>query len=150
MNEPRDIGQGLQPTRTFLARLLGEAARPLLPDYPLLEGAERARVERDVEAFLAAQIAAMPAHLRLPVRLALIGFELLPLARRGRRFSALGLETRRKILQRWGSSRLGPKRDLVRLIRSSALYAYLDHERVRAQLEAADAGTPAVGLSRAQ
>jgi hypothetical protein len=130
--------------------LVWEAARPLLPEYPPLDGEERSRVERDVEAFLGAQIGSTPAHLRLPVRVALIGLELLPLARWGRRFSALDLGTRRAILQRWGSSRLRPKRDLVRLIRSCVLFGYLDHEGVRARLEAADEGRPAVGLSRAR
>lgn len=127
--------------------LLRAVARPLLPSFPPLAPEERSRVEDDLERFLADQLAGMPGHLRLGVRAALTAFAWLPLLRWGRPYAALPPPTQQRIVARWSASRIGPRRDLIRLLRSLAVFFYLDHPAVVARLEAetADALPPARG-----
>lgn len=117
----------------------------LLPDdFPALDPAARAGVERDVAAYVAGQIAAMPDFLRLPYRFALLGFALLPLLRFGRPFAALAPARQAACLRWWGAAPLAPMRDVVKLVRSTALLVFFDHPVVRAALDA-DGGIAAGG-----
>jgi len=77
----------------------------------------------------------MPSYLRVPYVLALFAFQGLPLAYRGRPYTALRPAVQQKIVRGWSMSRLAPKRDFVKLIRTCTLFYYLDHSLVRAQLE---------------
>jgi hypothetical protein len=115
--------------------LLLDVARPLLPSIPGLSAQETERVERDLAAFLADEIAAMPAHLRVPFRLGLIAFAILPLLRFGRTYRALPADLKRRVVYAWANSPIGAFRNFVKLVRSCALFAYLDHPIVMAQLE---------------
>lgn len=119
--------------------LLRALARPLLPRFPTLAPEEQSRVEEDLEQFLAAQLGAMPGHLRLGVRAALVAFAWLPLLRWGRPYAALPAPTQARVVERWSASRIGPRRDLIRLLRSLTVFFYLDHPAVVARLEAESA-----------
>jgi hypothetical protein len=112
----------------------------VLPDFPPLDGALRDRVRRDVTAYVTRQVSSQPAFMRLPLRLALLGFQLLPILRHGRRFGALSPAQRAAYLAWWSAAPLSPMRDLVKLIRGSALWVYFDHTVVTAHLEAESPG----------
>jgi hypothetical protein len=115
--------------------VVGEIINVLLPGYPVLDTAGRAAVEGDVTRYVASQIESMPGFLRLPYKLALFGFELLPLLRRGKRFGRLRDADRARYLAFWNDAPLAPMRDFVKLIRSSALLVYFDHPAVMQCLE---------------
>jgi hypothetical protein len=108
----------------------------LAPRYPTLDAGARTFVERDVTAFVRGQIRSMPSFLRLPYRIALFGFNWLPVFRYRRPFRTLGDESARRYLSLWSERGLRPTRDFVKLIRSCALLAYFDHPQVRRHLEA--------------
>jgi hypothetical protein len=117
------------------AAILGAMVAAILPAEADLDAARRAAIEREVTGYVAAQIRSMPGFLRLPYRLALRLFDLLPLARFGRPFRALARHEQASSLARWGDARLPPMRDFVKLIRSTALLAYFDHPAVRELLD---------------
>jgi hypothetical protein len=127
------------------ARIVLGAARPLLPAFPELDASERSQVEGDLGDFLQGQIRAMPQYLRGPYLLALFGFEYLPLLRYGQPYTALRSTIQERIVRSWSESRIAPMRDFVKLIRTCALFYYLDHSVVRAQLEA-DVEGPAASM----
>jgi hypothetical protein len=125
---------GSSTTRGETATLRG-IVTVVLPAYPDL-AAERGAVEDDVTRYLASQIGAMPSFLRLPYRLALRGFALLPLLRYGRSFHALPSPRRKAYLALWSDAPLTRMRELVKLIRTTALLVYFDHPAVRERLDA--------------
>ena len=116
-------------------RVVDAIVGTLLPPHPDLDAATRARVVEDVRAYVAELIRLMPRHLALPYAVAIVAFEWLALPLRGRRFRALDARVRAEYLRSWSDSRLGPMRDFVKLIASTALFAYYDHPSVRASLE---------------
>lgn len=116
--------------------ILSVIVRVVLPDYPALETAARRSVENDVARYVAALLGSMPAFLRFPYTVALCAFEWLALLRHGRRFRNLTVAQQTLHLAAWSEAPLLPMRDFVRLIRSSALLAYFDHQLVARQLEA--------------
>ena len=97
----------------------------------------RTRVEDDATDFVCSQIAAMPSFLRLPYRLVLTAFNLLPLLRWARPFTRLPERARASYLSLWSDGGISLNRDFVKLLRSCALLAYFDHEEVRRYLESA-------------
>lgn len=119
----------------FVTGGLHEIVRIILPAYPHMEEEQRAEVERAVTLWVATQIESMAGHLHLPFAVALVAFDLLPLLRYGRRFRALPTATRANYLEGWSNAPVPPMRDFVRLIRSSALFAYFDDPYVRSCLE---------------
>jgi hypothetical protein len=122
------------------ARLL-DIARPLLPSVPELPSDEALHVERDLAAALDAQIAGLPLYLAAPFRVALVVFELAPLLRFGRPYRALPIESQRRVVRAWSNAPIGAFRNFIKLVRSCALYAYLDHPIVTERLER-DSATP--------
>ena len=94
----------------------------------------RARVQDDATDFVCSQIAAMPSFLRVPYRLALTAFNLLPVLRWARPFARLPERARATYLSAWSDGGISLNRDFVKLLRSCALLAYFDHEEVRRQL----------------
>ncbi len=108
----------------------------IIPMFPDLDAETRARVERDVTRYVASQIQQMPRFLRLPYKVAVVAFDWLALPRHARVFRRLPPELQSGYLERWSEARLGPMRDFVKLIRSSALLVYFDHPLVLRQLEA--------------
>lgn len=107
----------------------------VLPAYPDLDEGARGAVERDVTDYVSTQIASMPSFLRLPYRLALLGFALLPLIRYGRSFKGLPEDRKASYFAWWNDARFSPMRDFVKLIRSTALLVYFDHPLVRERLD---------------
>jgi len=112
-----------------------DIAEPMLPSRPSLDPEERHRVGLGLAEFVTLQIDAMPRHLWLSVRAGLFVFEWLPLLRYGRPYTGLKPDQRRQRVASWSTSRLSPKRDLLKMIRSCVLFFYLDHPLVSARLE---------------
>ncbi len=77
----------------------------------------------------------MQTYLRLPYRLAMFAFDILPLARHGRRFRSLPPAARERYLGAWNDAPVSAMRDFVKLIRSTALLVYFDHPVVREVLD---------------
>ena len=102
-------------------------------------GGDRPAIVEDVVDYVAAQIAAMPLFLRLPTRCGLWSFALLALLRHGRPFWSLSPERQAAWMTNWDAAPLRPARDLVKLVRSTALFVYFDHPELRPELEAAKA-----------
>ena len=118
-------------------------ARPLLPCFPPLSDAERDEAERELDRFLAAQLAEMPRYLALPFSVALLAFNWLPLLRYGRTYAGLPQETQVRVVLAWSGSPIGAMRNFVKLVRTCALFAWLDHPIVAARLEP-EAAEPAL------
>lgn len=133
-----------------MQRLLLLIAEPMLPTKPALDPAERQRVGLGLADFLTRQIGALPHHLSLLVSAGLLSFEWLPLLRFGRPFTALDSDQRRRRVAKWSTSRMQPKRDLLKMVRSCALLFYLDHPIVRARLEKEAASSASSGGSGAR
>ncbi len=115
----------------------------LTPAFPVLDDATRAAVLADVTRFVSSQVQALPEFLRVPYKLALTGFEWLPILRWGRPFRALDGERRAAYVAFWSDAKLGALRNFVKLIRGCALLAYYDHPALIDALEA-QAGRAAV------
>jgi hypothetical protein len=108
----------------------------LLPPFPVLDGPTRQAVLADVVRFTNGQVQALPEFLRLPYKLAITGFEWLPVVRWGRPFGRLDAARRADYVERWSAAKLGVMRNFVKLIRGCALLAYYDHPALRAVLDA--------------
>jgi hypothetical protein len=115
--------------------LLLEVARPMLPAIPRLEPGEREQLESELADFLSAQVGAMPGYLRIPFAATLVAFEWLPVLGRGRRYSKLEGASQARFVAACSRSGFRPFRELLRLVRSCALFFYLDHPLARARLE---------------
>lgn len=116
--------------------VLAEIIRTLTPSYPELAADTRATAQADVTRYVASQILAMPGHLRLPYKLALVAFNWLALLRYFRPFVSLPHELKPAYLALWSDAPVGPMRDFVKLIRSSGLLVYYDHPLVVQHLNA--------------
>jgi len=68
-----------------------------------------------VATFVIAQAYRMTAPLRLPLRVATCGLSLLALVTTGAPFHRLSDARRRRLVDRWRTSRIAPVRDLIRL-----------------------------------
>jgi len=127
---PRDVEA--RRSRT----VLGDLVVLIVPAYPHLEAPTRIAVERDVTRYVSSQIQLMPGFLRIPYKLAVAAFNWLALLRYGRTFRHLTADRQEAYLASWGEGPLGPARDFVKLIRSTALLVYFDHPLVLERLEA--------------
>lgn len=125
-------------------KVIARLVQLLAPQYPALDAAARTAVEHDVTAFVVSQVKSMPSFLRVPYRLALLGFDWLAVLRYRRSFVALPDVAATAYLSLWSDGGLAVTHDFVKLIRSCALLAYFDHPQVRAGLEAAQPARPAV------
>jgi hypothetical protein len=132
---PRRLGRRAEAT-------VGAIVACLVPAYPEVDPTVRAGVLADVTRFVGSQIAALPDFLRFPYGAALTAFELLPLLRWGRSFSALDAARRRAWVDLWTDAKIGAMRNFVKLIRGCALLAYYDHPALAASLRAATDDTP--------
>lgn len=121
----------------------------ILPAYPALDAPTRSAVEADVAGYVAGQVSAMPGFLRLPYLLALVAFETVPVLRYGRPFRWLPGAAAAACLAWWDGAPIGAMRDVVKVIRSTALLAYFDHPAVTARLEAERSGAAALSAPRA-
>ena len=124
---PRRLGPSGEAT---VAAIVG----CLVPAEPALAPSTRAAVLDDVTRFVGSQIAALPDFLRLPYRVAMTGFEWLPILRWGRPFRGLDADRRRAYLDLWTHAPVGAMRNFVKLIRGCALLAYYDHPALAASL----------------
>lgn len=73
--------------------------------------------------FVTAQVSRMSAPLRFPMRLATCGLSVLALMTTGRLFYRLPESQRRRLVDRWRTSRIGPIRDVVRFYDSLTVVA---------------------------
>lgn len=121
--------------RTVTTSVVSALVVLLLPDYPHVDAVVRHKLLADVAAYVVSQIEAMPRFLRLPYRVMLALFEVLPVLRFGNRFSALPLHQQASCLTWWAMVPLPPVRDFLKLIRSSALLVYFDHPLLQPYLE---------------
>ena len=112
--------------------LLDSLVAALLPEQPVLAPEAVERVQADVVDFVAAEIAALPTHLRVPYRTALRAFDWSAVALHGRPFHALGLPERRRFVGAWADGRVELARDFVKLVRSCTLLEFYDHPLVMA------------------
>jgi hypothetical protein len=117
----------------------------LLPDHPPLDPVVRRRVHADVTEYVVSQIQALPTFLRVPYKLAMVAFDVVPLVRYGRVLRRLDPATRSQYVTLWDLSPLAPMRNFVKLIRSCAVLAYYDHHEVWRALGGASA--PSMGPS---
>lgn len=108
----------------------------VIPEFPRLDATVQAQVQEDVCRYVLDQISSMAGFLAGPYRLAILGFEVLPVLRYGKAFHALPRRRQQAYLSLWSAAPLGAMRDFVKLIRSCALLAYFDHRDVRRVLEA--------------
>jgi len=81
-----------------------------------------------VTAFVGGQVAHMTTPLRLPMRIATCGLSVLALLSTGRLFHSLPLEKRRRLVDRWRTSALGPVRDVIRFYDSLTVLALYNPE----------------------
>lgn len=104
----------------------------LAPDWPPLPSQSRAAVVAHAAQFVDAQLAVMPFVVRVPAAILAVAFGLFAFMAGGARpFARQALLRRRVIVGRW--SRLAyPFRGYIRLVRSMAMLAYLEHDVVRA------------------
>jgi hypothetical protein len=128
----RCISLSTVPGTSPEAPLVAALVVSLVPARPSLAPDEREAIVADVARLVASQIAALPTFLRLPYRLALLAFDLLPLLRWGRTFRHLDADTQRAWIRLWDEGGVGPTRSFVKLIRSCTLLAWFDHPRVTA------------------
>lgn len=82
-----------------------------------------------VAAFAAGQVAHMTAPLRLPMRIATVGLSVLALVSTGSWLHRLPVERRRRLVDRWRSSRIGAIRDVIRFYDSLAVLSFFSLER---------------------
>ncbi len=120
MTHPRPLRRGRERTVALIVDCL-------TPAFPALDPEARATVLVDVTRFVGSQIQALPEFLRTPYKLALLGFEWLPVVRWRRRFSRLDGARRAAYVDMWSESPAGALRNFMKLIRGCALLAYYDH-----------------------
>lgn len=121
--------------RAIQERVLAGIVAVLLPTDPPLDPQVRDAVAAEATRFVVLQVSNIPTFLRVPYRVAILGFHCLALFRHGRFFLSLPAERRRAYVTLWSDAPLGPMRDFVRLVRGCALLAYYDHAEVRRVLE---------------
>ena len=80
----------------------------------------------DASNFLLRQCGRMPDFLRSPMRLLTVGFAVWPIPFRGTVFHRLSCVRQAEQLERWGTSRLGVRRDFVRFYETLATFALLE------------------------
>ncbi len=148
---PRSFASLAVPTAGRLGRraaaTVGAVVDCLVPADAAVDPATRAAALADTTRFVGSQIASLPDFLRAPYLLALAAFELLPVLRWGRTFTALDGARRAAWLALWTDAKIGAMRNFVKLIRGCALLAYYDHPALAASLR-----TPTVsaGAGRAE
>lgn len=118
-----------------------EALVCISPD--LTDPASHQRSLQHAETFLRAQLLALPASLRFGVRFGLAVFRAYVLLTSSRPFQRLELSARVAMVERWGTSRLGPARQLFRAVRNLVLLGYYEAPELRPFPSPARRGAPA-------
>jgi hypothetical protein len=98
----------------------------MLPEAETHHG--HARAVDDTVIFVEGQIGRMPQYLRWGFRALQLYLELASIPRAGMIFRFSNESHRRRRVQQWRNSRWRFQRDFVRLISSSALLRYYDHD----------------------
>jgi glycosyltransferase 2 family protein len=114
-----------EPTRATIA--LCEALLPPDEDH-------EPEVVRDVARFVQEETGDLPGRLAWLFAIGLLGFRVLGFLRFLRPLERVPLAKRRLWVERWAYGGVAPARQLLRAVRSTALLAYYEHDRVRAQL----------------
>ncbi len=100
-----------------------------------VEPSERAAVLDSTTRFVVGQIRALPMRLRIMFSIGLIGFRVVVRATTGRGFCDLDLDRRRRIVQAWAFGPVVPARQLLRVVRSTALLALWDGPAARSAVQ---------------
>jgi hypothetical protein len=119
----------------FQRRVLAGIVDTLLPPAPALDDEARRRVSAAATRFVVIEVESIPTFLRLPYLFAILGFQLLAVARYARPFTALPVEKQNAYVRLWTNSPIGVMRDFLKLIRGCSLLAYFDHPEVRSLLQ---------------
>jgi hypothetical protein len=122
-----------EPTKLDIA-----LTESMLPEGFTIESA------RDVAAFLAGQIEALPPRLRALYHAGMTAFRMYVRLRHGRSFCGLSLAERRRVVAAWAFGRLGLLRQLFRPVRSTVLLAYYERPDAAVALETIDVAPEAV------
>lgn len=123
--------------------------RTLVESVVVSPGEEPAKGVLDETAtFIAGQLSALPPHLGVLFESGMLVFRVATRVRFLRGYCDLPLETRRAWTEAWAESRHPPLRKLFKPVRATALLAYHDHPRVRAELTSEPRRVPATALVR--
>lgn len=99
-----------------------------------IEPAGRAAVLDSTTQFVVGQIRALPVRLRVLFSIGMIGFRIVVRATTGRGFCDLDLERRQRIVRAWAFGPVAPARQLLRVVRSTALLAFWESPAARTAL----------------
>ena len=125
----------LDQVRPLQRRVLAGIVDTILPPAPALQPEARKRVAAAATRFVVIEVESIPTFLRLPYLFAILGFQLLSVARYGVAFTGLPAEKQNAYVGLWTNSPIGVMRDFLKLIRGCSLLAYFDHPEVRYLLE---------------
>lgn len=81
-----------------------------------------------VAQFATGQVAHMTAPLRLPMRIATVGLSVLAIVSTGSWLHRLPVERRRRLVDRWRTSRIGAIRDVIRFYDSLAVLSLFSRD----------------------
>jgi glycosyltransferase 2 family protein len=122
-----------RPPRPVAAPVVGgflwSLCDALLPDGETAE--LRGEIVRDVAEFVHAETRDLPGRLAWLFDVGMLGFRVLTLITQFSRFERLPPQRRRAWVERWAYGGLTPARQLFRAVRSTALLAYYEHDRVK-------------------
>jgi hypothetical protein len=105
-----------------------------LNDTKLFACTQTDAVISEVAGHIEDQIKLLPKYLRFGINLAVTVFNLESVIFNGKTFTHLQKPAQIKHLRRWETSRFRTKRDLLRFIRSLALFNYYDHADIRSRI----------------
>ena len=95
---------------------------------PHAQARELAPPYNDLTRFILTQRAQMPDYLRIPMKMAALGFDWSGMLR-GKRFHCQSPEQRARQINTWKNSRLGFQRDLIRYFESLAIFGLYSRNR---------------------
>ncbi len=88
-----------------------------------IEPGARAALLDSTTQFVVGEIRALPVRLRVLFSIGMLGFRVVVRATTGRGFCDLALDRRQRIVEAWAFGRVAPARQLLRIVRSTALLA---------------------------
>jgi len=105
-----------------------------------LKEPERKKSVAQVAEFVRGQVQSLPLLPRVMFASGMLGFKILVLVRHFSRFQHLPVEKRSRIVKSWSWGRMALRRQLFRVLRSTAFLAFYEIPEVRAGLDATAPG----------